>query len=178
MPAYVRGNATARQSERLLGHIDTCDDCRHRLAILMRANDRLPALVGPALLVFALGGTGKYVLSLAAASTGAATALGGSGGAAGSAQCGRRARGRRREGEHVLARAAEGEDEEGGADERGEPVVGAHQDREAVAAVVAGVDVAEEAFGLAGGRVAAHVGGHAYPVDLAGGVVRGAGLDA
>ncbi|KOG36467.1 sigma-70 family RNA polymerase sigma factor [Streptomyces resistomycificus] len=88
MPAYVRGNATARQSERLLGHIDTCDDCRHRLAILMRANDRLPALVGPALLVFALGGTGKYVLSLAAASTGAATALGGSGGAAGSGGAG------------------------------------------------------------------------------------------
>ncbi|WP_210585081.1 sigma-70 family RNA polymerase sigma factor [Streptomyces sp. GESEQ-35] len=74
MPAYVRGNATARQSERLLGHVDACDDCRHRLAVLMRANDRLPALTGPALLVFALGGAGKFLLPFAAGSAGAATA--------------------------------------------------------------------------------------------------------
>ncbi|MDF3148447.1 sigma-70 family RNA polymerase sigma factor, partial [Streptomyces sp. T21Q-yed] len=62
MPAYVRGNATPRQSERLLAHVDACDDCRGRLAVLMRANDRLPALVGPALLVFAVGGAGKFLL--------------------------------------------------------------------------------------------------------------------
>ncbi|MFE2063202.1 sigma-70 family RNA polymerase sigma factor [Streptomyces sp. NPDC059467] len=68
MPAYVRGTATERQSDRLLGHVDTCDDCRSRLAALMSANDRLPALVGPALLVFAVGGTaGKFLLTLTAA---------------------------------------------------------------------------------------------------------------
>ncbi|TXS35375.1 sigma-70 family RNA polymerase sigma factor [Streptomyces sp. uw30] len=77
MPAYVRGNATPRQSERLLAHVDACDDCRGRLAVLMRANDRLPALVGPALLVFAVGGAGKFLLPLAAGSAGAAGALSG-----------------------------------------------------------------------------------------------------
>ncbi|SEP93203.1 RNA polymerase sigma factor, sigma-70 family [Streptomyces sp. yr375] len=73
MPAYVRGAATARQSERLLGHVDACDDCRALLASLMQANDRLPALVGPALLVLAVGGTGKFLLAFAAGTTGAAT---------------------------------------------------------------------------------------------------------
>ncbi|MEU5311113.1 sigma-70 family RNA polymerase sigma factor [Streptomyces sp. NPDC021562] len=68
MPAYVRGAATGRQSDRLLGHVDDCADCRTRLAALMRANDRLPALVGPALLVFAVGGTaGRFLLTLTAA---------------------------------------------------------------------------------------------------------------
>ncbi|MFF4277068.1 sigma-70 family RNA polymerase sigma factor [Streptomyces sp. NPDC001536] len=76
MPAYVRGSATARQSERLLGHVDACDDCRARLAALMSANNRLPALVGPALLVFAVGGTGKFLLGFA----GTATAFGGAAG--------------------------------------------------------------------------------------------------
>jgi RNA polymerase sigma factor (sigma-70 family) len=80
MPAYVRGAATARQSERLLGHVDACDDCRARLAALMSANDRLPALIGPALLVFAVGGLGKYLLTFATGSAGAATALGGAAG--------------------------------------------------------------------------------------------------
>ncbi|MDX2681575.1 sigma-70 family RNA polymerase sigma factor [Streptomyces soliscabiei] len=76
MPAYVRGAATARQQQRLLGHVDACDDCRGLLASLMQANDRLPALVGPALLVLALGGTGKFLLALAAGSAGAAGGLG------------------------------------------------------------------------------------------------------
>ncbi|MEV6545480.1 sigma-70 family RNA polymerase sigma factor [Streptomyces sp. NPDC051665] len=80
MPAYVRGAATERQSERLLGHVDACDDCRARLAALMRANDRLPALVAPALLVFVLGGTGKFLLAaFGAGSASAATAAGGHG---------------------------------------------------------------------------------------------------
>ncbi|MFJ8631725.1 sigma-70 family RNA polymerase sigma factor [Streptomyces sp. NPDC093568] len=77
MPAYVRGNATPRQSERLLAHVDACADCRGRLAVLMRANDRLPALVGPALLVFAVGGAGKFLLPLAAGSAGASATLSG-----------------------------------------------------------------------------------------------------
>lgn len=81
MPAYVRGGATERQSERLLGHVDACDDCRARLAALMRANDRLPALVAPALLVFVLGGAGKFLLAaFGAGSAGAVTAAGGHGG--------------------------------------------------------------------------------------------------
>ncbi|GAA3813043.1 hypothetical protein GCM10022403_053380 [Streptomyces coacervatus] len=79
MPAYVRGAATAKQSERLLGHVDACDDCRARLAALMSANDRLPALVGPALVVFAVGGAGKFLLAFTAGSAGAATAAGGHG---------------------------------------------------------------------------------------------------
>ncbi|WP_406177096.1 sigma-70 family RNA polymerase sigma factor [Streptomyces canus] len=77
MPAYVRGNATPRQSERLLAHVDTCDGCRGRLAVLIRANNRLPALVGPALLVFVVGGgTGKFLASLTAGSAGAASVTG------------------------------------------------------------------------------------------------------
>ncbi|MFI6247121.1 sigma-70 family RNA polymerase sigma factor [Streptomyces sp. NPDC051016] len=83
MPAYVRGAATERQSDRLLGHVDTCEDCRTRLAALMRANDRLPALAGPALLVFAVGGAaGKFLLTLTAAgaSAGAHAGAGGGGG--------------------------------------------------------------------------------------------------
>lgn len=80
MPAYVRGTATRRQSDQLLAHADTCDDCRHRLALLMRTNDRLPALVGPALLVFVVGGTGKFALSFAAGSAGAVSALSAVGG--------------------------------------------------------------------------------------------------
>ncbi|MEU1178582.1 sigma-70 family RNA polymerase sigma factor [Streptomyces sp. NPDC005820] len=79
MPAYVRGAATPRQGERLLGHVDACDDCRARLAALMRANDRLPAIVAPALLLFALGGTGKFLMAFTAGSAGAAAAAGGHG---------------------------------------------------------------------------------------------------
>ncbi|MGY0020668.1 sigma factor [Streptomyces sp. cg35] len=78
MPAHVRDEASARQSEKLLAHIDTCDDCRARLAVLLRANDRLPALAGPALLVFALGGAGTFLLPLATGA-GAGVASGGHG---------------------------------------------------------------------------------------------------
>ena len=80
MPAYVRGGATGRQSERLLGHVDACDDCRARLAALMRANDRLPALVAPALLVLVLGGAGKFLLAFGAGSAGTVSATAGHGG--------------------------------------------------------------------------------------------------
>ncbi|NEB76654.1 sigma-70 family RNA polymerase sigma factor, partial [Streptomyces sp. SID14478] len=80
MPAHVRDGASARQSEKLLAHVDTCDDCGARLAVLLRANTRLPALTGPALLVFALGGAGKFLLPLAAgAGAGAGAASGGHG---------------------------------------------------------------------------------------------------
>ena len=68
-----------RQSERLLGHVDTCDACRASLAALMRANDRLPAVVGPALLVLALGGTARFLPVFTAASAGVTGAVGGHG---------------------------------------------------------------------------------------------------
>ncbi|MEI5101106.1 sigma factor [Streptomyces sp. PmtG] len=80
MPAHIRGEASPRQSETLLAHLGGCDDCRARLALLTRANHRLPALVGPALLLFVLGGAGKFLVPLAAgAGAGAAVASGASG---------------------------------------------------------------------------------------------------
>ncbi|MFI8872644.1 sigma factor [Streptomyces sp. NPDC055243] len=82
IPGHIRGEASARQSERLLAHLDGCADCRGRLALLARANDRLPALVGPALLIFVLGGAGKFLVPLAAGSVGAGSV--GAGSAAGS----------------------------------------------------------------------------------------------
>ncbi|MBE8470249.1 sigma-70 family RNA polymerase sigma factor [Streptomyces justiciae] len=98
MPAYVRETSTPRQSEQLLTHLADCTDCRSRLATLTRTNDRLPALVGPALLIFVLGGSGKFLLPLAAGAAGASTAgtagastagtAGASAGAAGSAGAG------------------------------------------------------------------------------------------
>ncbi|MEB8339362.1 sigma factor [Streptomyces endophyticus] len=84
MPAHVRGSASARQSEKLLAHIDDCDDCRARLAVLLRANDRLPALVGPALLIFVLGGAGKFLVPLAAGAGAGATGAAAGGHGAGS----------------------------------------------------------------------------------------------
>ncbi|WP_203227455.1 sigma factor, partial [Streptomyces aurantiacus] len=85
MPAHIRGEASTRQSETLVAHLDGCADCRARLALLTRANDRLPALVGPALLVFVLGGAGKFLVPLAAgagagAGAGAAASAAGAGG--------------------------------------------------------------------------------------------------
>ncbi|MET7478106.1 sigma-70 family RNA polymerase sigma factor, partial [Streptomyces sp. NPDC005648] len=88
MPAYVRGAATAKQSERLLGHVDTCDDCRSRLAALMTANNRLPALVGPALLTLAVGGTTKYLLTFAASAAGGVSGVSSGSGAAGATGAG------------------------------------------------------------------------------------------
>ncbi|MFE0171229.1 sigma factor [Streptomyces sp. NPDC059002] len=80
MPGHIRGEASPRQSERLLAHLDDCADCRTRLALLTRANSRLPALAGPALLIFVLGGSGKFLLPLAAGSAAGAAAGHGGGG--------------------------------------------------------------------------------------------------
>ncbi|MFD7237348.1 sigma factor [Streptomyces syringium] len=81
MPACVRGVAPARQSDGLDAHVADCPDCRARLALLTRANHRLPALVGPALLVLFAGGAGKFLLPVAGAAGAAGAAQGGSGGA-------------------------------------------------------------------------------------------------
>ncbi|MEU6144460.1 sigma factor [Streptomyces sp. NPDC047081] len=80
IPAYVREAATPRQSAQLLTHLDDCPDCRARLAALMRANDRLPALAGPALLVFVVGGAGRFLIPPAAGAAGAASGGGHGGG--------------------------------------------------------------------------------------------------
>ncbi|MGI5531450.1 sigma factor [Streptomyces syringium] len=81
MPACVRGVAPARQSDGLDAHVADCPDCRARLTLLTRANHRLPALVGPALLVLFAGGAGKFLLPVAGAAGAAGSAQGGSGGA-------------------------------------------------------------------------------------------------
>ncbi|MFB1049306.1 hypothetical protein ACEWKJ_41175, partial [Streptomyces chrestomyceticus] len=54
------------------GHRADCPDCRARMALLTRANDRLPALTGPALLVLLAGGSAKFLLPLAGAGAAAA----------------------------------------------------------------------------------------------------------
>ncbi|RSO34905.1 RNA polymerase subunit sigma-70, partial [Streptomyces sp. WAC 06725] len=77
LPAYVRGETTAKQTEAIAGHLTDCADCRTRRMLLTRANDRLPALTGPALLVLLAGGSAKFLVPLAAAGAGAAAAGGG-----------------------------------------------------------------------------------------------------
>ncbi|MFK8850398.1 sigma factor [Streptomyces sp. Ac-502] len=72
LPAYVRGEATAKQADGVTGHLADCPDCRARMALLTRANDRLPALTGPALLVLLAGGSAKFLLPLAGAGAAAA----------------------------------------------------------------------------------------------------------
>ncbi|WNZ11603.1 sigma-70 family RNA polymerase sigma factor [Streptomyces sp. 11x1] len=122
MPAYVRGTATARQSEQLLSHVDACDDCRARLAVLMRTNDRLPAFVGPALLVFVVGGGGgKLLMALTGGSAGTAAVLGSAGGHGGGQVL------------HAVRQAA------GGAGGVKVPAVAAVGAAAAAAAVVAGI---------------------------------------
>ncbi|MCX5206230.1 sigma-70 family RNA polymerase sigma factor [Streptomyces sp. NBC_00237] len=67
IPAHVRGMDSERQSDKLQRHLGDCADCRDRLAVLMQANTRLPALVGPALLIFVLGGAAKFLVPTAGA---------------------------------------------------------------------------------------------------------------
>ncbi|WP_244308709.1 zf-HC2 domain-containing protein, partial [Streptomyces monomycini] len=72
LPAYVRGEATAKQADGVTGHLADCPGCRARMALLTRANDRLPALTGPALLALLAGGSAKFLLPLAGAGAAAA----------------------------------------------------------------------------------------------------------
>ncbi|WP_052433152.1 sigma-70 family RNA polymerase sigma factor, partial [Streptacidiphilus carbonis] len=67
MPAHIRGTSSARQDRALRAHADGCPDCRARLALLERANHRLPALVGPALLLAFAGGAARYLVPAAGA---------------------------------------------------------------------------------------------------------------
>ncbi|OKI00706.1 hypothetical protein A6A06_17340 [Streptomyces sp. CB02923] len=86
MPAFVRGEATAKQADGVAGHLAGCPDCRARMALLTRANDRLPALTGPALLVLLAGGSAKFLLPLAGAGAAAAGGHAAGSGAAASVQ--------------------------------------------------------------------------------------------
>ncbi|NUL07765.1 sigma-70 family RNA polymerase sigma factor, partial [Streptomyces lunaelactis] len=84
MPAHVREADTAKQASDRRLHLEGCADCRARLVLLNSANDRLHAMVGPALLVFFLRGSGKFLAPLvgtgAGAGAGAGTGSGGHGG--------------------------------------------------------------------------------------------------
>ncbi|MGW5938551.1 sigma factor [Streptomyces celluloflavus] len=72
MPAFVRGEATDKQAGDVDSHLLDCPDCHGRMRLLAHANHRLPALTGPALLVFLTSGSAKFLLALAG--TGAAAA--------------------------------------------------------------------------------------------------------
>lgn len=85
MPAHVRDVDSPRHAAALRTHTETCEDCRSRMLLLMQANNRLPALVGPALLVLAGGGALRF---LAAAGAGAGAGAGASAAAVASGKAG------------------------------------------------------------------------------------------
>ncbi|HEX4790406.1 MAG TPA: sigma-70 family RNA polymerase sigma factor [Actinospica sp.] len=62
MPSLVRGSASARQSRRVADHTEGCADCRERVAALTETNDRMPLILGPALLAGVLGGGGAWLM--------------------------------------------------------------------------------------------------------------------
>ncbi|MFH8568472.1 zf-HC2 domain-containing protein [Streptomyces sp. NPDC017993] len=64
MPAVIRGEATGDQAREVEGHLPHCQDCQDRMALLTRSDDRLSALIGPALLVFLAGGSATFLLPL------------------------------------------------------------------------------------------------------------------
>lgn len=64
IPAHILEAHSPNQANDLRSHLDGCADCRSRLAVLTRADGRLPGLVGPALLAFALGGPGAFLSPL------------------------------------------------------------------------------------------------------------------
>ncbi|QKV91786.1 sigma-70 family RNA polymerase sigma factor [Streptomyces sp. NA02950] len=75
MPAHVQGVDTPHQAEQIAVHIEGCQDCRSRMERMVAADDRLPALTGPALLALLDRGTAKWLVPLAATAVGA-TAVG------------------------------------------------------------------------------------------------------
>ncbi|MBB5937277.1 sigma factor [Streptomyces zagrosensis] len=82
MPAHVRGADSPRQAESIALHVEKCAECRDRLAVLAQANTRLPALVGPALLVLFAGGGAKFLAPLLGVGAMGAAGAGGVGGSA------------------------------------------------------------------------------------------------
>ncbi|MCG0288445.1 hypothetical protein [Streptomyces sp. PSAA01] len=77
LPGHVQGTDSPHQAERIAVHIDGCRDCRGRMEQLVAADDRLPALTGPALLALYDRGMARFLAPLAAAAAvGAAGAAG------------------------------------------------------------------------------------------------------
>ncbi|CDR05396.1 hypothetical protein [Streptomyces iranensis] len=77
LPDHVRGADSPHQAEQIAVHIDGCPDCRGRMEQLVAADDRLPALTGPALLALYDRDMARFLAPLAAAgAVGAAGAAG------------------------------------------------------------------------------------------------------
>ena len=74
MAAVVRGTASDRRNKLVLEHTEDCDDCRTRLLALTETNERLPILLGPALLGVVLGGGAWLIPTLSSAGAGATAA--------------------------------------------------------------------------------------------------------
>ncbi|MES4907499.1 MULTISPECIES: zf-HC2 domain-containing protein [unclassified Streptomyces] len=74
LPEHVRGADSPTQAEQVAVHVAGCADCRARVELLMAADARLSALVGPALMVLLSRGTADYLVPLARAG-GAVAAL-------------------------------------------------------------------------------------------------------
>ncbi|MBL1100933.1 RNA polymerase sigma factor [Streptomyces coffeae] len=74
MPSHVQGVDTPQQAEQIAVHIEGCQDCRARMEQLVAADDRLPALTGPALLALLDRGAATWLAPLAAVG-GAAAAV-------------------------------------------------------------------------------------------------------
>jgi len=68
LPARVRDSDSPRHAAALRAHTEECSDCHARMLLLTRANTRLPALVGPALLIVSAGEALRF---LGPAATGA-----------------------------------------------------------------------------------------------------------
>ncbi|MFD0653374.1 hypothetical protein ACFQ2Y_37495 [Streptomyces malaysiensis subsp. malaysiensis] len=79
LPDHVRGADSPHQAEEIAVHIDGCRDCRGRMEQLVAADDRLPALVGPALLDLYDRGMARFLAPLVAAGGAAAVAAAGAG---------------------------------------------------------------------------------------------------
>lgn len=79
LPDHVRGADSPHQAEEIAVHIDGCRDCRGRMEQLVAADDRLPALVGPALLDLYDRGMARFLAPLVAAGGAGAMAAAGAG---------------------------------------------------------------------------------------------------
>ncbi|MFD5387558.1 hypothetical protein ACFWMG_21930 [Streptomyces sp. NPDC127074] len=79
LPGHVQGTDSPDQAERIAVHIDGCRDCRGRMEQLVAADDRLPALTGPALLVLYDRDMARFLAPLAAAAAVGAVGAAGAG---------------------------------------------------------------------------------------------------
>lgn len=85
LPGHVRGTDTPQQAEQIAVHIESCRDCRGRMEQLIAADDRLPALTGPALLTLYDRDMARFLAPLAAAGAAGAAGAASAEGAVGAA---------------------------------------------------------------------------------------------